>query len=445
MSFKLNVFLRVLLILLACLVLAWVLANRDWFFTPLVIIIIIIAFTYGLIHYVEKTSRNLAQFLLNIKQSGYTDSFKNNSANKSKLNHVFNEVIQEFQRVSLEKESHYLYLQTINENLGVALISFDEKGKMDLLNPAAKKILKVAMLRDIDELASIDKHLLEVIKAMNSGDRKVVKSILDGQLIQLSIQSKTFKVLDKTFTLLFFQNINEELEQNEVESWQRLVSVLTHEIMNSVTPIASLSDAFNKLLEKKESLSNFSAEETIDLSESLKTIERRSKGLMKFVTAYKDFAKNPDLNISDLNLNELVKRVLKLFQKDIESENIELKTELSSETVMVSADYDLMEHVVINMIKNAIEALKESEKRILSIIITKSDRQAHLKIIDNGPGISATALDKIFVPFYTTKKQGSGVGLSLARKIIKMHNGNLLVKSIPNEYTCFTLEIGLVN
>ncbi|MEQ8576108.1 MAG: hypothetical protein RIB63_18725, partial [Fulvivirga sp.] len=322
MSFKFHVIFRCLLILLASLVLSWVLLNRDWFFTPLVLIIIISGLVANLIYYVEKTSRNLAQFLLNVKQGGFTHSFKNDQEGQNKLNKVFNDVIEEFHRVSMERESHYLYLQTLNENLGVALISYDQEGKIDLLNPAAKNLLKRPILRHIDELKEIDDGLLALVRSLQSGDRKVLKTIIDNQLIQLSIQCKLFKVQDKTFTLLLIQNINEELEQKEVEAWQRLVSVLTHEIMNSVTPIASLSDAFNKLLERKKSFDNFSEEETQDLSDSLKTIERRSKGLMKFVNAYKDFAKNPDLNITQFELDELLQRIIKLFQPDIESAQI---------------------------------------------------------------------------------------------------------------------------
>jgi two-component system nitrogen regulation sensor histidine kinase NtrY len=441
MSFKFHVIFRCLLILLASLVLSWVLLNRDWFFTPLVLIIIMSGLVANLIYYVEKTSRNLAQFLLNVKQGGFTHSFKNDQEGQNKLNKVFNDVIEEFHRVSMERESHYLYLQTLNENLGVALISYDQEGKIDLLNPAARNLLKRPILKHIDELKEIDAGLLALIKSLQSGDRKVLKTIIDNQLIQLSIQCKLFKVQDKTFTLLLIQNINEELEQKEVEAWQRLVSVLTHEIMNSVTPIASLSDAFNKLLERKKSFNNFSEEETQDLSDSLKTIERRSKGLMKFVNAYKDFAKNPDLNITQFELDELLQRIIKLFQPDIESAQIELKYEKGKEGSMIAADYDLMEHVIINVIKNAIEALRGRENAVLSIQLAKTNHQITLKIIDNGPGIAAEDMDKVFIPFYTTKKAGSGVGLSLARKIIKLHDGNLLVKSIPNQYTCFTIEL----
>lgn len=441
MSFKFHVIFRCLLILLGSLVLSWVLLNRDWFFTPLVLIIIISGLVANLIYYVEKTSRNLAQFLLNVKQGGFTHSFKSGQEGQNKLNKVFNDVIEEFHRVSMERESHYLYLQTLNENLGVALISYDEEGKIDLLNPAAKNLLKRPILRHIDELKEIDDGFLSLVKSLQSGDRKVLKTIIDNQLIQLSIQCKLFKVQDKTFTLLLIQNINEELEQKEVEAWQRLVSVLTHEIMNSVTPIASLSDAFNKLLEKKKSFNNFSEEETQDLSDSLKTIERRSKGLMKFVNAYKDFAKNPDLNITQFELDELLQRIIKLFQPDLESAHIEIKYQKAEEGSTIAADYDLMEHVIINLIKNAIEALREKENAVLSIQLEKTNRQITLKIIDNGPGIAVEDMDKVFIPFYTTKKAGSGVGLSLARKIIKLHDGNLLVKSVPNQYTCFTIEL----
>lgn len=438
-NFRLNVIVRIFLIVANVVALAWVITNTAWFFTPLVLFIVLLLLIANLIYYVERTNRNLSQFLLSVKQGGFTNLFKDRShgGTHAELNEVFNEILLQFQKITLERESHYQYLQTLNENLGVSLISYDAQGNVELMNPAAKTLLKKPYLRKIEDLKSINKDLYSTIMRLESEEKRVIKTVFNDELLQLSVQVKDFKAQETQFRLVLIHNIHNELEEKEVEAWQKLISVLTHEIMNSVTPIASLSTALNQQLNDHNW--QIKPEEAEDLKISLGTIENRSKGLMRFVNAYKDFTRQPDLSISEFNLSELINRLIKLLAPDLEQNNIQLENRMKS-TCVIKADKELIEQVIINIIKNAIEALKDIDDPVITIVQEKAGRSVRLKISDNGPGMDKEVLDRIFVPFFTTKKKGTGIGLSFARQIMRLHNGSLTVQTNPGEGATFVLE-----
>ncbi len=439
-NFRLNITFRILLIVVFAVLLAWVLVNTSWFFTPLVIGVVFILVVVNLIFYVERTNKNLSQFLLSIKQGGFTTLFKDSAhgGTHGGLNEVFNEVMVQFQQITLEKESHYQYLKTLTENLGVSLLSFDDDGHIELMNPAAKSMLKKPYLKNISDVKHINNALYETITHLESEEKRVIKTVLNGELLQVSVQVKDFVTQEKHFRLVLIHNINNELEAKEVEAWQKLISVLTHEIMNSVTPIASLSTAMNQQLQHQGlDMSNDDAE---DLKLSLATIENRSKGLMRFVNAYKDFTKKPDINVSDIDLKQLVDRVVHLLSPDLQNAKIKTTIHVTGTQFLMKGDQELIEQVIINLLKNAIEVLDGKDNGIVDLVIEKKGRKSILTITDNGPGMESESLEKIFVPFFTTKRKGTGIGLSFARQIMRLHGGSISAKSKPNVGTTFVLE-----
>ncbi|MGK7389332.1 MAG: sensor histidine kinase [Candidatus Cyclobacteriaceae bacterium M2_1C_046] len=429
-NFRINIILRVLIIGLLALLLAFIITTTEWLFTPLFILLLLIGFVVNLIFYVEKINNELSQFLYNIKQGGFTSLIKGNKGGKKKLTHVFNEVIHEFKKVSIEKESHYQYLKTLNENIGISIISFKEHGEISLMNPSAKALLKKPFLKNIQQLEDIDPNLYKVLMKMRSGQREVIKSFIAGEMIHLSVQLKKFIVQEEKFNVLLLQNIHHELEQKEVEAWQKLISVLTHEIMNSVTPIASLSTAVNQQLNSVDSVDDLEQEDRADILTSLKTIENRSKGLLKFVNAYKEFAKTPELHLADTDLVALINRICNLLNPDLLRNNIDLVQDYSFKELKVRLDHELIEQVIINLIKNSLEALEGQNNGVIKIQLQKIENyKIQIKIADNGSGMDKETLEKIFIPFFTTKKKGTGVGLSFARQVLKLHGGSITVNS----------------
>ncbi|MDN5205301.1 HAMP domain-containing sensor histidine kinase [Fulvivirgaceae bacterium BMA10] len=446
-NFRLNVVVRIAVIFVLAILLAFVLSQTNWFFTPLVIILLLLIFLLSLIRYVEKTNRDITYFLLSIQQGGFTNTFKSNKRgiNYDALSEAFNSIIKEFQRVALEKESHYQYLQTLNENIGVAIISYLDSGEIQLYNYAAKKLIQKPFLNNIHDLKDINEELYELIMDLKPGRRKIAKIFLREQTQQLSIHFKEFKLKDQDFKLVLMQNINAELDEKEVEAWQKLTSVLTHEIMNSVTPIASLTEAINKMLnggnEHKKSVAKLEEEDLEDIHTSLETIENRSKGLLKFVHAYKDFSKTPDINLVRTDIVALLRRIQSLLGPDFQQNKIELDWPSDHKAVIILADPELIEQVLINLLKNAMEALNgEPDGKIKIRLSDVNNHRLKLYISDNGMGIDKNILDKIFVPFFTTKKKGTGVGLSLSKKIMKLHDGSIAVQSKKGKGTTFILD-----
>ena len=441
-NFRLNIIIRVLLIMVLSLVLAFVLIKTEWLFTPIVIGILLISVATSLMWYVEKTNSDLTQFLLSIRQGSFTNIFKGTGkgSNQARLSQAFNAVIEEFQKISIEKESQYQYLRTLNENIGISIISYTGEGEIELMNPAAKNLLKKPYLKNIKDIDAIDPALYKAIVTLHSGERQVIKAFIKDEIIQLSLHVKDFILQNKSFRLVLLQNIHIELEQKEVEAWQKLISVLTHEIMNSVTPIVSLSTAINQMLHN-EDLSKLPADDQEDIITSLQTIENRSKGLLKFVNAYKDFSKTPELKITDVNIVSMIERLTSLLKPDLEKSNIRLTLDIKASELKVKADHELLEQVLINLLKNAIEALDGAENGEISIAVRRAGaRKIAITIEDNGPGMSKETIDRIFTPFYTTKKKGTGVGLSFARQIMKLHNGSITVQSELKKGTIFHLE-----
>jgi two-component system, NtrC family, nitrogen regulation sensor histidine kinase NtrY len=244
--------------------------------------------------------------------------------------------------------------------------------------------------------------------------------------------------------LITLQNIQPELQKQELEAWQNLTRVLRHEIMNSITPISSLTSTLREILDhdmvRKNSHYELKDEGADDLREGLSTIENRSKGLIKFIDAYREYTSLPKPKMSTIRLKELIEKVAQLMKTELKRTRIDFHYECSSEYLTIQADAEMIEQVLINLMKNAIEALAEAKDPKLVLSGRYDESSVMIEVTDNGPGIIKEALEHIFVPFYTTKRTGSGIGLSLSRQIMQMHNGSLSVESEPDIKTVFTMK-----
>jgi nitrogen fixation/metabolism regulation signal transduction histidine kinase len=415
--------------------------------TPILLGTLIIFQVFDLIKYVQKTNRYLTSFLESIRYADFSRSFRLEGLGSAydEMKDAFNDVIADFQKIRTEKEEHYHYLQNVIQHIGISLIAFQKDGSVEMINNSAKKLFQVSKLKNIKDLQSYSSELVEKLQNMKTGERTLVQVTDNDMMMQLAVYATEFKIRMQSIILVSIQNIQSELEEQEMEAWQKLIRVLTHEIMNSITPIASLSSTINELLKDIDTTDNIPQmiddDTIIDIRNSLKTISKRSTGLVHFVESYRNLTKIPKPKFDIVLVSEIFNNVHLLMEKDLMINGVECVLDISPPSLELTADEELIEQVLINIVKNAIHVLSDTKdaKIVMRAFLDKRGKIA-LQVIDNGPGILKEVIDKIFVPFFTTKPDGSGIGLSLSKQIMRMHGGTLTAQSEQNVETNFTLR-----
>ncbi|MGD9059874.1 MAG: ATP-binding protein [Desulfobacterales bacterium] len=443
--FDINCIIRVLLLSGSICLLAFLLFKTEFIAASIFLGLIGAYQIYSLIRYVTKTNRDLNRFLLSVRHSDFSQSYTNKlkGSGFDELNTAFSEVTKEFQQAKIEKEEHFRFLQTIIDHVGIALIAFNPDGEVELINNAAKKLLKIPRLGNIKDIESISSGLADKLSSISPGDKDLVKFKQGDNLLQLSIYATGFILRQQQLNLVAMQNIQSELEEKEMISWQNLIRVLTHEIMNSITPIASLaSTAAGLLKDDKECKVPEGLNEVItDVGHAVKTIEKRSKGLITFIDNYRKLTRIPKPDFKIVQVKDLFERVESLMAEQFERHSIRFRMQVDPESLTITADPALIEQVLINLCKNSVEAISGvSRPKIKLKAGTDGLGNPVVKVIDNGKGIAEDVAERIFIPFFTTKPEGSGIGLSLSRQIIRMHKGTIGVTSTPKERTVFKLR-----
>jgi len=445
-KFKVVAIFRILLLAATIFLFFFSLTTR-YHITSVIVGAIIVYEVYSLIRFVDKTNRDLASFLESIRFSEFTRSFQVEGMGSSfdELNKAFNAVIKDFQTVRSEKEEHYHYLQSIVQNIDVSIIAFQKNGNVEMINKAAKRLFQINNLKNITALEPLSTELVNTLLNIKPGENPLVKVQDEDDILQLAINSSEFKIHDKLIILATIKNIQSVLEEQETEAWQKLIRVLTHEIMNSITPIASLSSTLDIMLkgissENQNSSIKMDLTTVDEIQQALQTINKRSTGLLHFVNTYRNLTRIPKPNFKITKVKDLFKNILLLMDEEIKRTEIAFNVSIEPEDLEVSADEELIEQVLINLIKNSIYALegRKEGKIILKAILNKRGRVI-MQVIDNGQGIIKEVLDKIFIPFFTTKQRGSGIGLSLSRQILRLHGGTISAYSEPEKETVFTL------
>jgi nitrogen fixation/metabolism regulation signal transduction histidine kinase len=445
--FRIHVIARTLVLALSISFFFFLLFQTQLFAALFITAVLIIYQVYSLIRYVEVTNRDLTRFFESIKYGDFTQSFKDDKLGRSfaALRHTYNEVADAFRATRAEKEEHYRYLQTVVQHVGIGLITFQPDGEVELINTAAKRLLNLSHLKNIKSLNTLSPKLVETLFRLNPRERALVKVESESEPLQLVLYSTEFKLRGQVFSLVSLQNIQSELEETEIEAWQRLIRVLTHEIMNSITPISSLASTINQLIQ--ESLGGLNlpegsdSEMMDDIQQALQTIQKRSQGLMHFVDAYRNYSLTPKPNYSIFPVRELFTRVEKLMHANIADRSIFFQSRVEPENLELTADLELIEQVLINLLLNALQSVEKKEGGRIDLQ-ARLDAQGRIlvQVKDNGPGIQEENLDKIFIPFFSTKEGGSGIGLSLSRQIMRQHKGTISVHSDPEQKTMFTLR-----
>lgn len=437
-SNNLKLLLRILLLSSAISAGAYCLLTERY--TYMALILPLLGYqVYEMYKFLKKTHDELEQFLLSVQYrdfSRYFDSSKGDSEVRF-LRHGFNEINSTIKTISREKEMQYLYLQKMLELVDTGILLYKEGGGEVLwMNEALKKMLDIPFLRTIHSLEKRNPLLYEDILSLKVGSSQVVSLSKNLNTYRVLLSATAFHTENIYFKLVAVQNVNEALDANEVQSWQKLLSVLTHEIMNSVAPISSLADTLKKRIgmEDDGSLLN-------DLEQGIDTIKNRSEGLIRFTEAYRNLNKITTLQKKEVLVRDLFENVFQLLEPTLEQKGIALEIILKNTNLSILADAHLLEQVMINLVLNAIEAVKDKAEPLITLSATREEARTEIRIADNGTGMPEEILDKIFIPFFSTRKKGSGIGLSICKQIVLLHKGTLQVRSKEGEGTVFMVGI----
>lgn len=396
-----------------------------------------------LIRYVEKTQRDLTQFLDAVNYEDFSQTFRSPGSGRIQqdLHNAFNKVLQKFIDTRAETEMQYRYLQTVVQHIGIGLIAFRADGGVHMINNAAKKLLKVVTLRSVSDLDSVAPGLAATFLSLRTGQNRLIKIQQPESILQVMVHTTEFILGSEQYTLVSLQNIQSELEEKEMEAWQNLIKVLTHEIMNSITPISSLASTAENLIKKKCDGAQIPPEVKDDIHQALRIIEKRSSGLLHFVESYRRLTRLPAPDFQILPVSDLFSRIEQLLRQSLENMGIVFSIDIDPRSLELTADPNMVEQVLINLINNAEHALagRPAPRIRLSARIGSGGRPC-IYVEDNGRGILEEVQNNIFIPFFTTKKEGTGIGLSLARQIMRMHGGSIRVSSIPDQKTTFILQ-----
>ena len=435
-----------------CVLSSYLLLKNIWFSSIGVGGLIIIQ-VYFLIRYVNNTNYALVKFLDALKTEDYSVYFSPSKKGDSfvKVYDDFNLIIKKFKRNKIEKEAQYRYFKYMLEHVNLGIISikkedlFQDHSETEILflNKAACKILQQPNHKYWHRIANNLPWFVEEIKKIASGGKVLVDIGDDIERKQLSLEVIEIRLLNAPYLIIAFQDIRSEIEQKEIEAWHNVIRILAHEMLNSFTPVSSLASTIKSMTESDKgdilNLNDLDEEDIQDINVAASTIKKRSDGLLDFVKDYRTISNVPIPKLQAVNVKQFLSDMKILMSSAADEAEVEIKLSPIPANATIEIDTKLIEQVLINLINNSIHALQGIKNPVVKMECIVNPDKTILMVSDNGKGIEDKILNQIFIPFYTTKKQGSGIGLSLSKNILKKHGGNLLVSSEVGVQTTFSL------
>lgn len=434
------VVIRIILIVLNCFALIWLFTQTNRPATTLFTFFLLVIQTVSLIHYHNRINRDLANFLVFLQENDTTLAFSRHRIERSFKGLVYHldRINQKLQSARIDRERQFQYLQAVVKQVDTGIIAFDQDGKVEIFNQAAHELLGLHSLHNIETLQDICPELAASLAQGTRINAAPVKITVNGKSRMLAVKSGSIKFNDRWVQLISFQDIKPELDAGELDAWRKLIRIQRHEIINSITPITTLTTAIKrgfKKGDKRKKLQEITDEEIDNTLNCVDVIEDRSKGLIGFVERFRNLTDFTALRPENFRLMNLLNQVVVLFSREVHVAGTSLKVDLVPENLMIHADEKLLGQVIINLVKNSLEAIPDKGGEIRIIARLDTDKNCIIQVCDNGIGIEQAAMDSVFVPSYTTKENGSGIGLSISRQIIQMHNGTITIKSEPGVET----------
>lgn len=423
-------------LLVCCFISAW-LAVHGFYISLLVAFCLTMSVAYAIYRYILRTARAMAQFIWSVR---YSEFLSSPAAHPDVPQTLPEELLTEMQdalehyRSNLQKkESQLQYFQALANHIDMAVLVYTPDGQMEWINEAAKRLIHMEHPLTVDDLADFHPNLPDKLRTLKVGDLSVWRIKQEDDTVQLVLSGMEFVIQGRKLLIAGMKNIHSALDSRETEAWQKLIRVLTHEIMNSITPIISLTELLTQYTDTLDG----NEETKVEIKQMLQTIGRRGNGLVRFMNSYREVSHLPQPVLKLYSAGELLEGVIQLMQ----NKKNDLHLYLPAVTLHLIADKEQIEQVLINLIRNARE--NEATRITLSAGITPGNH-LFLRVADNGTGIEPEVQERIFIPFFTTKPTGSGIGLTISRQIMHQHHGSIAVQSKIGEGSTFTLLFPVV-
>ena len=396
---------------------------------------------YNMHQHYKKFNSNVL-FLLNALDNGdYSFHFSEAklSRREKELNVMLNRIKEILVSARKEVIENEKFLSLIIESVSTGIIIMDEKGHVQTVNQSALNLMGLPVFTHINQLNNINETFPELFRNLRVGENPRIEVSNEREEMQVTLSLSEIVIKRGRMKVITLNNIGNELEAKEMESWIRLIRVMTHEIMNSIAPITSLSETLLTLHNTPE---NDSSEEDLRLNtiEAFQTIHSTAKGLLSFVDSYRKFTAIPKPNIRSFEVKPLIDKILHLEEKCIKGKDIQVEVFETSEHTKWLADEKLITQVLVNLVKNAVEAITDTETKKIRISINHhADGKVQIEVSNTGNPIAKEVLPHIFIPFFTTKDYGTGIGLSISRYIMRLHGGKLTHATSAEGWTVFTV------
>ena len=439
---KFKPYFILLLILTLCLAGVTVyLFEKQNYIVATPFLIVTFFFAHYLVRFIFKLFRDIDDFVEAISYHDFSKRYPVTGRNRSYFYKHFNAISNTFLALGHEKEIQHQYLKRILELVNTGILAYDkDTGDTLWINDSFQNMFRIPYLKNINRLQKRHPLLYKELKEVQIGENRLATFTTGSRTIKMLSNASTFQTNEKTYLLIAFHNVSATLEEVESGAWKALLNVMTHEIMNSIAPVVSLADTLKKRMEHiKEEMSLNESADFEDIEYAMETIRRRSEGLLRFADSYRNLSKNIIPDIYPVNLYELINSVYRLMHPSLVQKGILLEIKTKNPSVITRIDRNLIEQVVINFITNATHAVKDRKEPHIILFSGITDDVPYLTVADNGCGITPEIREKIFIPFFSTKKNGNGIGLSLSREIVKLHNGHLQIQTKVDKGSAFTI------
>ena len=420
------------------------LQKPEYPVTSSLLMVLLVAESLYLFYYLTRIRQDLLKLVNALRNQDPTLQFKKEAGDPyfNEIHRGFNEIIRNFKLIRLDKEAEHQFFRATVEHIQFGVIAYNANGEVEIVNEAFLELFGIEQITQLNSLSEVSEELPNLFKKLSHKKESLKQVKIAGSLHHLIFLASRFKLQQQEISLISVRDISREIDRNELEAWQKLLRVLRHEILNSITPIKLLATNLSEMLQpegKMIPLTQLKENEIEDMKMGLDTIHRRATGLSNFLDAYSNLYRVPDLQLENVLVRDLLERVAFLFKEQFSGEEINCSITCDDPELKIEMDERMIEQVLINLIKNSLEAVKEQQEQSMQIYAGVRDKLPMIGVKDNGKGIPPDQLESIFIPFYSTKDGGTGIGLSFSQHIMRLHHGQLKVNTSPELGTDFQL------